>query len=136
MATPDLFQPLEPSPFGELVGPLYVKPTDAGPVVAVRVAPEHANRAGRAHGGLLMALADIAVSRAARANIPPGSTFATASLQIAFLEAASEGQWLEAVPRIDRLGRSLIHASCEIRSGEEIVARVLATISVRLAAPD
>ena len=136
MAAPDLFQPLEPSPFSELLGPLYAKPTESGPVVGVRVAPEHANRAGRAHGGLLMALADIAVSRAARASIPPGSTFATASLQIAFLEAASEGDWLEAEPRIDRLGRSMIHTSCEIRSGEKLVARVLATVSVRLAAPD
>lgn len=136
MTTPDLFQPLEPSPFGELVGPLYVKPADSGPVVAVRVAGEHANRAGRAHGGLLMTLADIAVSRAARASLPPGATFATASLQIAFLEGVGEGEWIEAVPRIDRLGRSLIHASCEIHSGDRMVARVLATVSVRLAAPD
>ncbi len=135
MATPDLYEPLEPSPFGELVGPLYMKPTDSGPVVGLRVRPEHANRAGRAHGGLLMSLADIAVSRAARATVPPGCAFATSSLQIAFLEAASEGEWLEAVPRIDRLGRTLIHTSCEIRSGERIVARVLATVSVRLATP-
>jgi acyl-coenzyme A thioesterase 13 len=135
VATPDLFEPLEPSPFGELVGPLYIKSTEADPVLAVRVAPEHANRAGRAHGGLLMTLADIAVSRAVRSQVPPGATFATASLQIAFLQAASEGQWLEAVPRIDRLGRSLIHASCEIRCEDQLVARVLATISVRLAAP-
>jgi uncharacterized protein (TIGR00369 family) len=136
VTTPDLFEPLEPSPFGELIGPLYVKVTDSQPVVAVRVAAEHANRVGRAHGGLLMTLADIAVSRAARAQLPPGSAFATASLQIAFLEGVSEGQWLEAVPRIDRLGRSLIHASCEIRAGDAVVGRVLATISVRLAAPD
>ena len=137
MATPDLFEPIKPtSPFGELVGPLYIKATDSEPVVALRVAPEHANQAGRAHGGLLMTLADIAVSRAARARVPPGATFATASLQIAFLQAVEEGQWLEAVPRLDRLGRSLIHASCEIRAGDQLVARVLATISVRLAAPD
>jgi acyl-coenzyme A thioesterase 13 len=133
---PDHFQPLESSPFADLVGPLYLKPTDAGPVVAVRVGAEHGNRAGRAHGGLLMTLADIAVSRAARASLPPGATFSTASLQIAFLEGVGEGQWLEAVPRIDRLGRSLIHTSCEIRSGGQLVARVLAMVSVRLAAPD
>lgn len=83
-----------------------------------------------------MTLGDIAVSRAARASLPPGASFATASLQISFLEPAVEGQWLEAVARIDRLGRALIHASCEIRSGDQLVARVLATISVRLAAPD
>jgi acyl-coenzyme A thioesterase PaaI-like protein len=79
-----------------------------------------------------MTLADIAISRAARAHVPPGATFATAGLQIAFLEGVGEGQWLEALPRIERLGRSLIHASCEIRAGDETVARVLATVSVRL----
>jgi uncharacterized protein (TIGR00369 family) len=135
VATPDLFEPIEGSPFGELIGPLYLRVTDGEPVLGVRVAPEHANRQGRAHGGLLMTLADVAVSRAAASRVPPGSSIATASLQIAFLEAVAEGQWLEAVPRIDRIGRSLIHVSCEVRAGAAVAARVLATVSVRLPAP-
>jgi acyl-coenzyme A thioesterase 13 len=139
VAIPDLFEPLEGSPFGELIGPLYLRDGDSGPVVGVRVASQHANRRGRAHGGLLMTLADVAVSRAAAAHIPPGSAIATASLQIAFLESPGEDQWLEAVPSIDRLGRSLIHASCLIRVGEKdggaAVARVLATVAVRLPVP-
>lgn len=136
MAVPDLFEPIDPSPFTELVGPVYMRNSDGELALGVRVAAEHANRRGRAHGGLLMTLADIAVSRASAARLPPGATFATADLHISFVESAEEGQWLEAVPRVDRLGRSLIHASCEISCGETLVAQVLATIAVRLPFPD
>ena len=136
MAIPDAFQPLDPSPFSELVGPVYVRDETTAPVLAVRVASHHANRVGRAHGGLLMTLADIAVSRASVLHLPPGSTIATASLQIAFLRAVAEGQWLEAIPKVDRLGRALVHASCSLRAEDEEVASVLATISVRLPTAD
>jgi uncharacterized protein (TIGR00369 family) len=136
VAVPDLFEPLDPSPFSELIGPVYIRTAESDPVLGVRVTGEHANRRGRAHGGLLMTLADIAVSRAAAARLPPGARFATADLHISFLEGVDEGQWLEAVPSVDRLGRSLIHASCEIRAGEALIARVLATIAIRLPFPD
>lgn len=136
MAIPERFQPLEPpSPFGELIGlggPLYVRSTGSVPVLGVRVGAQHANRQGRAHGGLLMTLADIAVSRAAAAHVPPGASIATATLQIGFLQGVLEGAWLEAVPSIDRLGRTLIHASCTIHAEGEPVAKVLATVSVKL----
>lgn len=132
MAVPEDFQPLDPSPFTELIGPVYMRAADSAPVLGVRVTGEHSNRRGRAHGGLLMTLADIAVSRAAAAHVPPGATFATADLHISFLESVAEGQWLEAVPSLDRLGRALIHASCELRAEGQVAARVLAMIAVRL----
>ena len=126
---PDGYETLSPSPFGELIGPLYTG-LRSSLTIAVRVAAEHANRGGCAHGGLIMTIADIAVSRAAREQLPPDSRVATADLHIAFLESVREGDWLEAVPSIDRLGRSLIHASCEIQADSKTVARVLATIAL------
>ncbi len=78
----------------------------------------------------MMTLADIAVSRAARERLPPGARVATADLQVAFLEGVSEGKWLEAIPSIDRVGRSLIHASCVLQVDAKPVARVLATVAV------
>jgi acyl-coenzyme A thioesterase 13 len=132
VAIPDQFEPLDPSPFSELVGPVYIRDQETSPVLGVRVQSHHANRGGRAHGGLLMTLADIAVSRASVVHLPPGATIATASFQISFLRAVSEGQWLEAIPKVDRLGRALVHASCTLRAQDEEVASVLATISVRL----
>jgi acyl-coenzyme A thioesterase PaaI-like protein len=79
----------------------------------------------------MMTLADIAVSRAARGQLPPQTRVMTADLHIAFLEAVSEGQWLEAIPRIDRVGSSLVRATCVLEADGKTAARVLATIAVQ-----
>jgi acyl-coenzyme A thioesterase 13 len=129
---PPEFEPLSPSPFSERIGPLYTSTRGSVPVVGVLVEPHHANRAGRAHGGLLMTVADIALSRAVRQHLPPGSTLATADLHIAFLEGIGERDWLEAIPSVDRIGRALIHGSCLLRSRERDVARAMGTFAVRL----
>lgn len=132
MSVPDGFEPLAASPFSELIGPLYVNRDGPVPVLGVQVRGEHHNRTGRAHGGLLMTLADIALSRAVHEHLPPGAAMATADLHIAFLNGVADGEWLEAVPTVDRTGRSLIHASCVLRTGGDAVAKVLATFAVRL----
>jgi uncharacterized protein (TIGR00369 family) len=98
----------------------------------VRIDSHHLNRLGRGHGGLLATLADVALSRAAVTQLPPGATMSTADLHIAFLEGAAEGQWLEATPSIDRIGRALIHGSCELAADGKPVAKVLASFAVRL----
>ena len=132
MGIPEDFEPLSTSPFSERIGPLYVNRRDSVPVIGVRIEPHHANRLGRAHGGLLMTLADVALSRAVREHLPPGATLATADLHIAFLEAIGQDDWLEAVPSVDRIGRALVHGSCVLRSGERDVARAMGTFAVRL----
>jgi uncharacterized protein (TIGR00369 family) len=130
MPVPDGYEVFSPSPFGELVGPLYAGWRDSRPTIAVRVGSEHGNRSGRAHGGLMMTVADIALTRAALEQLPPNTRVATADLHIAFLESVSEGEWLEAIPTIDRVGRSLIHGSCVLEAGARTAAKVLATITV------
>jgi uncharacterized protein (TIGR00369 family) len=130
MSVPDGYEPFSLSPFGELVGPLYAGRRDSRPTIAVRVGSEHGNRGGRAHGGLMMTVADIALTRAALEQLPANPQVATADLHIAFLESVSEGEWLEAIPSIDRVGRSLIHGSCVLEAGTKAAARVLATIVV------
>jgi uncharacterized protein (TIGR00369 family) len=135
VAVPAGFEPLAASPFTELVGPLYIERRGEDPVLGLEVTAQHANTLGRVHGGLLMTLVDVALSRAVRQHIPPGATMATADLHIAFLDGALPGQWLEAHPSVDRTGRSLIHASCVVRSGGADLARAMATFAVRLAQP-
>jgi uncharacterized protein (TIGR00369 family) len=130
MSVPDGYEPFSPSPFGELVGPLYAGRRGSWPTIAVQVGSEHGNRIGRAHGGLMMTVADIALTRAALEHLPPSTRVATADLHIAFLESVSEGEWLEAIPSIDRVGRSLIHGSCVLEAGAKTVAKVLATMAV------
>ncbi len=115
------------------MGPLYAGRRDSGPTLAVLVGSEHANRSGRAHGGLMMTLADIALTRAALEQLPPNARVATADLHISFIDSVSVGEWLEAIPSIDRVGRSLIHSSCVLEAGARTAARVLATIAVRQA---
>jgi uncharacterized protein (TIGR00369 family) len=129
---PEHFEPLSTSPFSERIGPLYISRRDSVPVVGVRIEPYHANRLGRAHGGLLMTLADVALSRAVREHLPRGATLATADLHIAFLQAAELAGWLEAVPSVDRIGRALVHGSCLLRSGDREVAKAMGTFAVRL----
>jgi len=120
------------SPFTETVGPIYVNASGSVPVLGIRVASHHANRVGRAHGGMLTTLADIAMSRAVVGQLPPGATMTTADLHIAFLDAAGDGQWLVATPRLDRVGRTLIHASCQLTADGRAVAQALGCFSVRM----
>ena len=132
MAVPAGFQPVTGSPFTELVGPVYIDESGELPRLGIEVEAKHANRLGRAHGGLLMTLADVALSRAVRTHLPPGAVTATADLHIAFLDGVRDGQWLEAVSNVDRAGRSLIHASCVVSADGQDVAKALATFAVRL----
>jgi uncharacterized protein (TIGR00369 family) len=126
------FEPLTASSFSERIGPLYISRRDDVPVLGLEVGDHHLNRAGRVHGGLLATLADIAVSRAAWGQVPDGATIATADLHIAYLGNVNAGAWVEAWPSVDRVGRAVVHASCLVESDGEQLAKVLATIAVRL----
>jgi uncharacterized protein (TIGR00369 family) len=125
------FEPITASPFSERIGPLYIK-HESVPVLGLEVEAHHLNRAGRVHGGLLATVADIALSRAAWDHVPEGSMIATADLHISYLGNVNEGAWIEAWPAVDRVGRSVIHASCLVESEGEPLAKILATVAVRL----
>ncbi len=132
MAIPDQFELLAANPFHERVGPLYIRAGDGPPVLAVRIEPHHANSLGRAHGGLLMTLADSALSRAVLSQLPPGSTLATADLHMVFLRGVWEGTWVEAHCTVDRGGRTLVQARCELRAGEEQIATAMGSFAVNV----
>ena len=132
MTVPTGFEPLTASPFSERIGPLYIFTRDDIPVLGLDVGDHHLNRAGRVHGGVLATLADIAVSRAAWDQVPEGATIATADLHIAYLGNVNSGAWVEAWPSVDRVGRAVVHASCLVESDGEPLAKVLATVAVRL----
>ncbi len=132
MTIPAGFEQLTASSFSERIGPLYMSRRDGVPVLGLEVSEHHLNRAGRVHGGLLATVADIAVSRAAWDHVPEGSTIATADLHISYLGNVNTGAWVEAWPTVDRVGRAVIHASALVESDGEPLAKVLATIAVRL----
>jgi uncharacterized protein (TIGR00369 family) len=126
------FEPLTASLFSERVGPLHISRRDGVPILGLLVEPHHTNRNGRVHGGLLATIADVALSRAAWDHVPDGSAIATADLHISYLGNVNAGAWIEAWPSVDRVGRSVIHASCLVESDGEPLAKVLATVAVRL----
>jgi uncharacterized protein (TIGR00369 family) len=130
VTVPAGFSPLHTSPFSEHVGPLWACSDDGLPVVGLRIEERHANSLGIAHGGLLAAVADIALGRAVRAVLPPGSNSMTADLFLSFLAPAAIGDWLEAHTTMDLLGRRLIRATCELRVGNRTAAKVHGTFLV------
>jgi uncharacterized protein (TIGR00369 family) len=111
------FEPVpDPGPFLEHVGPVLAD----GDVIALRIGPQHLNRAGAAQGGLLATLVDFALGRAIHATAE--SRAVTVSLTTDYLGAANEGDLVEARTGVERLGGTLAFADCSLTvEGREIV---------------
>jgi len=92
------------------------------PVLGMRVAPEHLNTMGLAHGGLLAAMADIALAVTIRRSSATPIKFFTLSLGIDYIGAVPSGAWVEASVDIRKSGRRVVNAICTIRSaGKEVL---------------
>lgn len=112
-------------------GPYWLRETDAGTIVGLRIGEGHLNYQDAAHGGVLTTLADVALSWAVYASETPPLPVSTVSLTVNFLGAARLGNWLEAEARIDRIGRQIAYTSGTIRNGGEAVATMTGVFSVR-----
>src|SRR5207247_1119397 len=87
-------QPSCPSPWCDVLGPLYCREAAGGLVIGLRIAPKHANARGLIHGGVLMTLCDIAMGYAAAHCAEPPLTFTTAHVSTDFAGSAKVGEWL------------------------------------------
>jgi uncharacterized protein (TIGR00369 family) len=130
VTVPPGFTPLVSSPFSTHVGPLWVCRLGGLPVVGLTIEARHANSLGIAHGGLLTAVADVALGQAVKAVLPAGSNGMTTDLYVAFLAPAVIGDWVEAHPAMDLQGHRLIRATCELRSTSRTIARISGTFLV------
>lgn len=113
------------SRFLEEGGPYFMKQEAGCLIVGLRIGPQHTNYIDIAHGGVISTLADIALSFPIYLSETPRPVVTTSSLTINFLYGAKLGDWLEASPTIDRLGKRTAHTHGSIRCGD----RVLATAS-------
>lgn len=111
-------------PYFRALGPVYFRRLDGGGLVlALRVAEQHLNIQGVAHGGMLATLADgalginISVARGKRGGQ------VTVSLNADFLSGARLHDWLEAHVTITRVGQRLAYANCDLRVGSRHVLR-------------
>jgi len=125
--TPDIpagYAPLfRTSPFLDLLGPIYYRTLpEGGFTVGLRVADKHLNARGTVHGGLFMALADIALGYSAAMSEEPPAALSTASLTTDFAGSAKLGDWIEVACDVQRVGGRLAFANAYvIRDGERIV---------------
>lgn len=115
--------------------PLFSKVGDQKVVLATRIRSAHCNSKGFLHGGVLSALADNAMGlsaieaanalglRRARAGV-------TLSLAIDFLSTGGIGQWLEVVPRVLKVGRSVAFVDCVVSADGKAIARASASFRV------
>lgn len=118
------------SPFLDLLGPFYYRENDDGFIVGIRVQEKHANARGLAHGGLFMALADIALGYSAAFSKDPPLKLVTTSLATDFAGSAKVGDWLEATVDVHKTGSRLVFANSYISVGEKRVVRASASFLI------
>lgn len=117
------------SPFLDLIGPLWSRRTDDGLEFALAIDDRHVNARGLVHGGVLAALADVALGYAASSSQDPPAKLITASLTIDFAGSVELGETVVASTDVQRVGRRLAFANCYLRSGDRRVVRASAVFS-------
>jgi uncharacterized protein (TIGR00369 family) len=119
---PDGFIPYRrPSPYLELVGPVY-EAAAAGPLVAgLWLDRRHTNSRGFAHAGLLVALADTVLGHTILREFPGSPPVVTVSLTTDFTGSAHQGTWLQGEAKVTRRGSRLSFATCVFRAGDRVV---------------
>ncbi|MEN9316833.1 MAG: hypothetical protein RJA99_4306 [Pseudomonadota bacterium] len=111
--------------------PIFAKHADDVVQLAVRVREAHCNGRAMAHGGLIAALADNAMGLSAvgqaRAAGLPVSSAVTVSLTVDYIGTVRAGQWLEFVPVVVKVGRTLAFVEFRALADGEVAARGSAT---------
>jgi uncharacterized protein (TIGR00369 family) len=113
--------------FESHIGPFWHRMEDDGRIrCAFRVERKHLNGMGNVHGGAFMAFADYCLfAFAAPVLQGPG---VTVSFSCEFLDAAREGELVEATGEITRAGGSLIFLRGLLTSGERSLFTFSGTI--------
>ncbi|KAE9648880.1 PaaI family thioesterase [Pseudomonas sp. PB103] len=131
MDIPHSFEPLfRTSPFLDLLGPFFYRKDAEGLTIGIRVEEKHTNARGLAHGGLFMALADVALGYNTAFSKNPPLKLVTTTLTTDFAGSAKIGDWLEASVDIQKTGSRLVFANSYISVGEERVVRASASFLV------
>lgn len=115
------------SPFQQMMGYLLVAWERDHAVVDYEIRPDHLNRTGRLHGGVLASLLDTACGYAGVFCDEPGARRATVTLTLSvnFVAAVNAGR-LSVAARRTGGGRSIFFADATVHDGE---GRLIATAS-------
>ncbi len=121
---PEGFIPLNrPSPFIHTLGPIYIKNQGDYTAIGLRIEDHHANARGLAYGGVLAAVADIALGYNLVFSTSPPRTLVTVNLTVDFIGSARNGDWLEAHVEIHKKEGRTAFASARLLSGNQQIAR-------------
>ncbi len=122
------------SPFAQLVGPIRTtwEPT---PTFKVTVRSECTNTMGRAHGGFLSALVDIAGGQGTKRLLGDNRSLVTISSNIEFLAPARLNDEITVVVDVERDSPTEVVGSCLLSVEERIIARASLIFSARETTP-
>ncbi|MFC4274556.1 PaaI family thioesterase [Achromobacter aloeverae] len=127
---PDGYAPWQPaSPYMthlNQLGAIYWRESDDA--FGVRVTQAHGNNVGIAHGGFLATIADCVLGHVIVRQ--RGVAVVTVQLGVEYLNAVKEGDWLEARVRIDKPGKRLVHAACQLEVAGRMVLKANGVFAV------
>lgn len=128
---PEGFKPLfRTSPALDLIGPIYCRGEGLDLVLGLRVEPKHCNARGTVHGGILAAVADVALGYTLGFSTDPPTALVTANLTLDYAGTAKIGNWLETAVDVQKRGSRLAFANCYITVGAERIVRASAVFLV------
>ena len=117
-AVPAGFTEILGEAFMETVGPVYARHNEEGLWdIGCLALPQHANRFGSVHGGMLATLVDYAVGYNLLGAGPPSMLLGTVSLNLDFVSSARLGEWLVAKVTVDKNHGRLRFCSCALYAG-------------------
>lgn len=108
------------TPFGDLVGPIWLREDGDRLRWGFVVEPKHLNRAGILHGGMLMTFADQSMAMTAR-RATGGKRHTTIELNTQFIGMGKLGDFVEAQADVVRATRSLVFMQVKMFVGDRVV---------------
>jgi len=119
-------QPYEPTSFAEMLGTETVERSDGWAKVRMPIKPRHLQGAGVVQGGIIMTLADQAISSAVGSQ-NRGFQSVTVEMKVNFIAPAREGE-LIAEGRITHTGSTLAVGDATVTDGKgALIAKGLGT---------
>jgi uncharacterized protein (TIGR00369 family) len=107
--------------FENFMGPFYVREADEGFELLVKVEDRHTNALDAAHGGFMLAVADIFLSATCFLHLKGKQHFVTVNLAHEFFGPAPRGSWVRGHGRLRKEGKSLMFPECEFFIGDELI---------------
>jgi uncharacterized protein (TIGR00369 family) len=109
--------------FTDSLQPVYRRISGDRVFFGLYIAAHHSNSLGICHGGVLMSLADIAAASGVNLVLGRLSGNPTINLAVDFVNAARQGEWIEARPEHVNVKRRFGFCSGAIYAGERMIAR-------------